>query len=163
MDNISQSELDYFENLFKEFNVNFTKTNQNSILRLRKKMSKEEVESYLKELYKALKENNQVKNFPGLFSKKLEKGERQLIRTNEENVVEEIAAGAEKEVEIKEDKIDIMEKFNSLDEYDRLKVEEKAINELLKIDKKIDIEMLMILKNNNINIYMEIILPYICL
>ena len=56
-----------------------------------------------------------------------------------------------------------MEKFNSLDEYDRLKVEEKAINELLKIDKKIDIEMLMILKNNNINIYMEIILPYICL
>ena len=66
-----------------------------------------------------------------------------IISKNEENVVEEIAAGAEKEVEIKEDKIDIMEKFNSLDEYDRLKVEEKALKLLCSVE---NVDMLEVLK-----------------
>ena len=71
-------ELDFFEKLFKEFGINFTKTNKNSILKLRKHLSFKETESYLKETYLAIKENKEVKNIGGLFSHKIAKGERQL-------------------------------------------------------------------------------------
>lgn len=73
-----KNELDFFENLFKEFKVNFTKTNKDSVLRLRKHLSLQETELYLRETYSAIIENKEVKNIEALFSAKIKKGERQI-------------------------------------------------------------------------------------
>ena len=81
-----------------------------------------------------------------------------ILSKNEENVVEEIVAI--KEVEIKEDKIDIMEKFNSLDEYDRLKVEEKALKSLCSVE-NVDILEMLEIKEKSPNKYWSKLKNYI--
>lgn len=84
-----------------------------------------------------------------------------IISKNEENVVEEIVAIKEVEIKEDEDKIDIMEKFNSLDEYDRLKVEEKALKSLCSVENVDILEMLEIKEKSpkkywsNLNQYIE--------
>ena len=70
-------DIDEFKNLFNEFGINFTNKNKNSIKKLLKTMSINEVKLYLKETYENIKNNPNVTNIPALFSSKIEKGERQ--------------------------------------------------------------------------------------
>lgn len=73
-------DLDYFENLFKEFKINFTKTNQESVKKLFVSLSSEKkVEEYLRETYENIKKTPSVKDPARLFSAKIAKGERQVI------------------------------------------------------------------------------------
>lgn len=73
-------DLDYFENLFKEFKINFTKTNQESVKKLLVSLSSEKkVEEYLRESYENIKKTPSVKDPARLFSAKIAKGERQVI------------------------------------------------------------------------------------
>ena len=74
---MNHEEHDFFENLFKNFEVNFTTTNQKSVKKLLKTLSKEEVEKYLLETYTNMKSNPDIKNIFGAFSKKIQTGERQ--------------------------------------------------------------------------------------
>ena len=122
-------ELDFFENLFREFEINFTKTNKNSVLKLRKHLSLKDTENYLRETYIAIKENKDVKNIAALFSTKIAKEERQInSKKNKENITEN--NNIEKSTKEKNDDIekkDYMEIFEKLDTYDKLKIEEEAI------------------------------------
>lgn len=73
-------DLDYFEILFKEFKINFTKTNQESVKKLLVSLSSEKkVEEYLRETYENIKKTLSVKDPARLFSSKIAKGERQVI------------------------------------------------------------------------------------
>lgn len=73
-------DLDFFENLFKEFKINFTKTNQESVKKLLVSLSSEKkVEEYLRETYENIKKTPSVKDPARLFSAKIAKGERQVI------------------------------------------------------------------------------------
>lgn len=73
-------DLDFFENLFKEFKINFTKTNQESVKKLLVSLSLEKkVEEYLRETYENIKKTPSVKDPARLFSAKIAKGERQVI------------------------------------------------------------------------------------
>mgnify|MGYP000848705681 FL=1 len=66
-----------FEILFKEFEINFTTKNQNSVQDLLKNMSKKEVIDYLEETYNNIKSNPNVRDVPAFFSEKISKGELQ--------------------------------------------------------------------------------------
>ncbi|WP_462351313.1 hypothetical protein [Fusobacterium varium] len=72
-----EHDMSDFEFLFKNFGINFTIKNQNSVQRLLKNMTKEEVIIYLKETYNNIKSNPNVLNIPALFSQKICKGETQ--------------------------------------------------------------------------------------
>lgn len=74
---MNHEEHDFFENLFKNIGVNFTTTNQKSVKKLLKTLSKEETEKYLLETYMNMKSNPDIKNIFGAFSKKIQSGERQ--------------------------------------------------------------------------------------
>lgn len=75
--NHDMNDIDEFKEMFNEWNINFTKKNQNSIKKLLKTMSIGEVKNYLIETYQNLKNNPKVTNLAALFSAKIEKGERQ--------------------------------------------------------------------------------------
>lgn len=75
--NMNHEEHDSFENLFKNFGVNFTTTNQRAVSKLLKTLSREETEKYLLETYENMKSNPGIKNLSGAFSKKIQTGERQ--------------------------------------------------------------------------------------
>lgn len=73
-------DLDFFENLFKEFKINFTKTNQEAVKKLLVSLSSQrKVEEYLRETYENIKKTPGVKDPARLFSAKIAKGERQVI------------------------------------------------------------------------------------
>lgn len=73
-------DLDFFENLFKEFKINFTKTNQESVKKLLVSLSSQrKVEEYLRETYNNIQVTPGVKDPARLFSAKIAKGERQVI------------------------------------------------------------------------------------
>ena len=72
-------DLDFFENLFKEFKINFTKTNQEAVKKLLVSLSSEKVEEYLRETYNNIQATPGVKDLARLFSAKIAKGERQVI------------------------------------------------------------------------------------
>lgn len=73
-------DLDFFENLFKEFKINFTKTNQEAVKKLLVSLSSQKkVEEYLKETYNNIQATPGVKDPARLFSAKIAKGERQVI------------------------------------------------------------------------------------
>lgn len=135
------NELDFFENLFKEFGINFTTTNKESVLRLRKSLSLKDVELYLRETYQAIKDNKDVVNVAALFSSKIAKGERQINskpkEKNKENIktieleeikleeVKEFKKETIKDTNNKIEKTDKIEKINEMDQ------QEQAINESL--------------------------------
>lgn len=173
------NELDFFENLFKEFGINFTKTNRLSVERLRKTLSLKDVESYLRETYKAITENKDVKNIAALFSSKISKGERQINiiktekpktdkkdenKTIEKNIQEK--NNLSPVLDLFKDKtasenVDlILENFNSLDPYDKLKIEEKAII-LLCDEEKITENFVLTTKQKSPNIYFGMIRKYV--
>ena len=68
-----------FEALFKEFDISYTRKNQEAVKKLRSKMSDKDVVLYLKETYENIKATPEVKNVGALFSSKISKGERQVI------------------------------------------------------------------------------------
>lgn len=72
-------DLDFFENLFKEFKINFTKTNQEAVKKLLLTLSSKKVEEYLRETYNNIQVTPGVKDPARLFSAKIVKGERQVI------------------------------------------------------------------------------------
>ena len=75
-----KTDLDFFENLFKEFKINFTKTNQEAVKKLLVSLSSQKkVEEYLRETYENIKKTPSVKDPARLFSSKIAKGERQVI------------------------------------------------------------------------------------
>lgn len=75
-----KTDLDFFENLFKEFKINFTKTNQEAVKKLLVSLSSQrKVEEYLRETYENIKKTPSVKDPARLFSAKIAKGERQVI------------------------------------------------------------------------------------
>ena len=66
-----------FENLFKTFGINFTKTNQEAVKRLLKTNTPEEVKDYLKDNYENIKNTPSVKSIASVFCSLLAKGEKQ--------------------------------------------------------------------------------------
>ncbi|BBA53305.1 hypothetical protein FV113G1_P20280 (plasmid) [Fusobacterium varium] len=73
-------DLDFFENLFKKFKINFTKTNQEAVKKLLVSLSSQKkVEEYLRETYNNIQATPGVKDPARLFSAKIAKGERQVI------------------------------------------------------------------------------------
>lgn len=75
-----EPDLDFFENLFKEFKINFTKTNQEAVKKLLVSLSSQKkVEEYLRETYNNIQATPGVKDPARLFSSKIVKGERQVI------------------------------------------------------------------------------------
>ncbi len=158
-------ELDFFENLFKEFGINFTKTNKDSVLKLRKHLSLQDTENYLRETYTALKENKDVKNIAALFSTKIAKEERQInSKTNKEKTVEN--KNIEKSTNIKNnnyttvEKKDYMAIFEKLDNFNKLKIEEEAIN-LLSKEKQIEETFILKTRQLQPGIYKGMIKNYI--
>lgn len=172
-------ENDFFENLFKEFGINFTTTNKESVLRLRKSLSLKDVELYLRETYQAIKDNKDIVNVAALFSSKIAKGERQINiiktekpktdkkdenKTIEKNIQEK--KNLSPVLDLFKDKtasenVDlILENFNSLDPYDKLKIEEKAII-LLCDEEKITENFVLTTKQKSPNIYFGMIRKYV--
>ena len=155
-------ELDFFENLFKELGVNFTKTNKESVLRIRKRLSLKDTELYLRETYSAIIENKDVKNVEALFSAKIAKEERQInSKTNKENITEN--NNIKKSTKEKNDDIekkDYMEIFEKLDTYDKLKIEEEAIELLIK-EQQIEVTFIFKTKEAQPTIYKGMIKSYI--
>lgn len=142
LNNIMNHEYDFFENLFKQFGVNFTRTNQNSVARLLKTLSKNQVEEYLVETYENLKSNPNIKNLAAAFTKKISTGERQPKFEMKQEVkkdAEIIEMPKEKRVVQKEEKltVDLIEEskkekavldkiFDSLPESEQKALLEKA-------------------------------------
>lgn len=164
-------EHDFFENLFKEFGVNFTAANQEAIKKLRKSLSVKATEKYLRETFEAIKENKEVINIAALFSAKIKKGERQLntkkniIEKSEEQekdtteTLEIINNNLEKNSTLKKNE-ELIEKYNKLDEYEKLKIEEKAL-ELLTKEEHINLNFVLEMKKKQPIIYNGMIKPYL--
>ena len=75
-----EHDLDYFEILFKEFKINFTKTNQEAVKKLLISLSSQKkVEEYLRETYNNIQATPGVKDPARLFSAKIARGERQVV------------------------------------------------------------------------------------
>lgn len=123
--NHDNHDSDIFEKLFKEFGINYTTTNQESVKKLLAKMTQDEVVRYLKETYEAISKTASVKNIAALFSMKIKKGERQIIKT----VVPKVADEVPKEEKIKE-KIKKITNY-WLDYYNVCKNYEAAVNGLM--------------------------------
>lgn len=89
-------ELDFFDKLFnEEFKIPFHYKNQESVKKLLKQFNNKQsdVVSYLRETYKNIKENSEVKNLAALFTQKIAKGERQInsskkILKTKENIID---------------------------------------------------------------------------
>ena len=156
-------ELDFFENLFKEFGINFTKTNKNSVLKIRKHLSLKDTELYLRETYTALKENKEVKSIAALFSAKIAKEERQINSKKEIKEAEKVNQPVEKLKLIEEptkDQEDYIAIYEKLDTYDKLKIEEKAI-ELLVKEQQVDESFLLKTKQIQPTLYHGMIKEYL--
>lgn len=156
-------ENDFFENLFKEFGINFTKTNKNSVLKIRKHLSLKDTELYLRETYTALKENKEVKSIAALFSAKIAKEERQINSKKEIKEAKKVNQPVEKLKLIEEptkDQEDYIAIYEKLDTYDKLKIEEKAI-ELLVKEQQVDESFLLKTKQIQPTLYHGMIKEYL--
>lgn len=156
-------ENNFFENLFKEFGINFTKTNKNSVLKIRKHLSLKDTELYLRETYTALKENKEVKSIAALFSAKIAKEERQINSKKEIKEAEKVNQPVEKLKLIEEptkDQEDYIAIYEKLDTYDKLKIEEKAI-ELLVKEQQVDESFLLKTKQIQPTLYHGMIKEYL--
>lgn len=173
------NEHDYFEKMFKEeFNVNYTKSNQLAIKNLRKKMSKQQVVDYLKETYNNLQDNkDKINNIAALFSTKIKKQERQInisTKKNNNKISEtEIRSPQKEKKKINNpDNSEVINflgnvqninefiaKYKKIDEYDQLKIEEKAISNYISknASNTYTQEELLNLKFENVDKYLEIL------
>lgn len=96
-------ELDYFENLFKELGVNFTKSNQTSIKKLLRNLSKEKVTDYLKETFENIKNTPGVNDTVKVFCVKISKGERQPVYQISKNIITTTTPSQEKTSKLKKE------------------------------------------------------------
>lgn len=112
---IIDDSLKIFEDIFNEFGITFTKTNQTSILKLLRTMKEKDVILYLKETYQNIKETPNVKSIARLFSSKIAKGERQINSTPKSIK------------EVTETKTDIIK---NIEKEERKSIEEETIIEL---------------------------------
>ena len=118
----------------------------------------------MRETYRALKENKDVKNIAALFSTKIAKEERQInSKTNKEKIVDNKNNSIEKSPKKKNDDIeknDYIEIFEKLDTYDKLKIEEEAIELLIK-EQQIEATFIFKTKEVQPTIYKGMIKSYI--
>ena len=163
--------IDYFENLFKEMNITYTKTNRASVERLLKTMKGKEVEQYLLETYEAIKETPGIKSIARLFSSKIAKGERQILspKQKKENIIisstkQEIMDYNSKKKNIVSNvnnvEDNILNEFYKLSEYEQLKIEEKALTMCLN-EEKIEEGFLLNMKEISKPIYYSTLKKYI--
>lgn len=146
-----------FNKFFKKLGIKFHNANQEAVRRLLKEMSVKEVVDYLNELNETIKSSSSsVTNFDGLFTAKLQKGERQVnakhpMRISEQKLDQsepkKITSKSIIDFEAKEkqfQEIEIAEKtFNSLSENDR--------NKILEILRKDYLLIMPNLKNINLS------------
>ena len=146
-----------FNKFFKKLGIKFHKANQEAVRRLLKEMSVKEVVNYLNELNEAIKSSSSsIANFDGLFTAKLQKGERQgnirhPMRIPEQKLDQsepkKITSKSIIDFEAKEkqfQEIEIAEKtFNDLSENDR--------NKILEILRKDYLLIMPNLKNINLS------------
>lgn len=161
VEQIENQEID-FEALFKEFNISYTFKNQESIKKLKEKMSDKEIVLYLRETYENIKLNPDVKNIGALFSSKIAKAERQIVtetiskkRVIPEETNEELLSKLEKEKNE-----EIMKEFESLSSNEKLIIENQAIN-LCTTTEGISLEFIENLKEESIILFRSTIKPYI--
>lgn len=150
---IIDDSLKIFEDLFNEFGITFTKTNQTSVLKLLRTMKEKDVMLYLKETYENIKSSSEVKSIGALFSKKIAKGERQI------NSIPKA---------IKETKTDLIkntekEEKKSIDEETIVELspeEEKELLEKAKKDPTANIKFIINMKSLNKVIYYNTLLTF---
>lgn len=150
---IIDDSLKIFEDLFNEFGITFTKTNQTSVLKLLRTMKEKDVMLYLIETYENIKSNSEVKSIGALFSKKIAKGERQI------NSIPKA---------IKETKTDLIkntekEEKKSIDEETIVELspeEEKELLEKAKKDPTANIKFIINMKSLNKVIYYNTLLTF---
>lgn len=161
-------EVDFFENLFVELNITYTKTNRTSVEKLLKTMKKKEVELYLKETYEAIKATPGVKSIARLFSSKIAKGERQIISSKQKNSSENKEKTKDSNIS-NENIINIyptttedntLNNFYSLSEYDQLKIEEEAIT-MCSSKESVDEKFLLGMKRTSTTLYYSTLKKYI--
>ncbi|WP_027131856.1 hypothetical protein [Fusobacterium necrophorum] len=115
-----------FEKIFHELGVNYTKMNQESIERLLQKMKPYEVEHYIRELYKNIKENPDVKNVNALFSAKIQRQECQINTVKKEELKKIETIENHKKNYTKEEIRKELQKYNILEQKNLFKkVKEK--------------------------------------
>lgn len=141
--NHDHEELD-FEKIFHELGVNYTKTNQKSIEKLLIKMKPYEVERYIRELHKNIKENPDVKNVSALFCTKIQKGELQINIVKEEK--EEIRKVHKKNYTREE----IKQKLLSYNTVKQQSLYEQVKNELLRTMPQEEAEFIFSLTDRDI-------------
>jgi len=138
-------ELD-FEKIFHELGVNYTKTNQESIERLLQKMKPYEVERYIRELYKNIKENPEVKNANALFCVKIQRQECQ-INTSKKEEVKASKSEVKKTTYTREDIKNELAKYNILHQRSLF---DKVKEEFFKVASKEDAEYIFEIIDNDI-------------
>lgn len=153
---IIDDSLKIFENLFNEFEITFTKTNQTSVLKLLRTMKEKDVIQYLKETYENIKSNSEVKSIGALFSKKIAKGERQI---------NSIPKAIKEVTETKTDIIKNIEKEErkSIEEETIIELspeEEKELLEKAKKDPTANVKFIINMKSLNKVIYYNTLLTF---
>ena len=123
----------------------------------------------MRETYSAIIENKDVKNVEALFSAKIKKGERQINSKKNKEYAEKDNS-IEKTIEItrnnnigqpiEAEKNNYMMIYENLDVYDKIKIEEEAIN-LLIAEQKIDETFILKTKEAQPTIYRGMIKSYI--
>lgn len=133
-----EHELDFhFEKIFHELGVHYTKTNRESIEKLLQKMKPYEVERYIRELHKNLKENPDVKDVNALFSVKIQRQECQINTPKKEEEEKTSKAEVKKASYTREDIKNELAKYNVLHQRSLF---EKVKEEFLKVISKEDAE-----------------------
>ncbi|KYM42212.1 hypothetical protein [Fusobacterium necrophorum] len=133
-----EHELDFhFEKIFHELGVNYTKTNRESIVKLLQKMKPYEVERYIRELHKNLKENPSVKDINALFSVKIQRQECQINTPKKEEEEKTSKAEVKKASYTREDIKNELAKYNVLHQRSLF---EKVKEGFLKVTSKEDAE-----------------------
>lgn len=154
--------LNIFKDLFDEFGITLTKTNQASIEKLLRTMKEQEVIQYLRETYENIKETPNVKSIARLFSSKIAKGERQVVskKTNTETKNEI----KEKNIQEESSKQSILTIKNTTEdinfEVNFTLEEEKEILEKIKKDPTINFDFILTMKNINKTIYYNTLAKY---
>lgn len=156
------------ENLFHEFGINYTDTNEASCLLILNEFNGNKIllEKYLINIHKQLKRLTNIKNLAALFSKKLKEIDYSLINKIKNESKDEAEKILKEQKKINDEK-KIIENNNKMD---------KVINSFLKLDKEvqknvvniaeqsylkevpnINVDLLGIYKKNTYRVYLKMI------
>lgn len=167
-ENVKNKKDKKIENLFHEFGINFTDTNEASCLLILNEFEGNKIllEKYLLIIYKQLERLTNIKNLAALFSKKLKEIDYSLVnKIKNENQDELKKVQKEKEIikneeRIKEnnEKLDkYIDEFLKLDKNMQKNIVDLAEQNYLKENSEINIEMLKIVKKNTYRVYLKMI------